>query len=329
MQDVTPDRGRIIDVASDSGSGVAGSTAAQSQPSDSSGADCQTKCSRYVAARPWIALAYALSTLLIAPAIVYSLLPIPLLRFCYFAVSGCFSIAAGWVMFETITALLSTLYMAGCVHMALDVDPKRKWPTFGYVIPAFLDNEAPILDETLEQYTRLDYPGKVIVQVVYNTKRPMELQEKVLIGSWDGRQVGRVHFSIIPNLKCATTRAPATRCMPCVCAMDFFTGVLRVAIFCTQPRAACWTSSGRVIPACTRRAVGGPWRSGPPGRPAERHKDRSTRCTLTAAVGMHGVQPRPTQCSSHLLASADGVVCTSPLPPAARCMRQVLTCASV
>lgn len=52
--------------------------------------------------------------------------------------------------------------------------------TLAYVVPAYLNNEADILDETLDSYCSLEFDGRIHVIVVYNSKGDMgEAEAKI------------------------------------------------------------------------------------------------------------------------------------------------------
>ncbi len=66
------------------------------------------------------------------------------------------------------------------------------------LIPAFLNNECGILDETLRAHARLAYQGPLTVLLVYN-KGPagpegprLEEAERELRAAWAGREEGNV-----------------------------------------------------------------------------------------------------------------------------------------
>jgi hypothetical protein len=149
--------------------------------------------------KPWLPWAWAWAALLIIPSVIYASVPVAALRIAYFFVSGSYAFVAAWVLLETMTALVSTAYSAGAVHMELDINQKRSWPEVTYIIPAYLNNEAPILDETCENYIGLEYAGVINVMIVYNTRNPMPDEEASLMDKWDGYETGNIRFMVVRN----------------------------------------------------------------------------------------------------------------------------------
>eukprot|EP00892_Ulva_mutabilis_P007702 jgi/Ulvmu1/5303/UM022_0097.1 len=149
--------------------------------------------------KPWLPALYALSTMIVLPALIYAAVPVSTLRFFYYFVSGSYTFVACWVLLETLVALFSTAFMSGHVHMELDIDQTRKWPEVCYIIPAYLNNEAGILDETMEQFLQLEYAGVINVMIVYNTRGPMPDEEAKLMNAWNGYHIGRMNFYVVNN----------------------------------------------------------------------------------------------------------------------------------
>jgi hypothetical protein len=82
-----------------------------------------------------------------------------------------------------------------------------------YIIPAYLNNEAPILDETLKSYQELRYPGRLHVIIVYNAKGNLAQEEATLRRTWHGFSSGRFDVTVIANNSCAT--CSLLRQVPC------------------------------------------------------------------------------------------------------------------
>ncbi|CAN0197259.1 unnamed protein product, partial [Scytosiphon promiscuus] len=63
--------------------------------------------------------------------------------------------------------------------------------TLAYIVPAYLNNEADILDETLSSYCSLEFEGRIHVIVVYNSRGGIGEAETKLETKWDGTMNGR------------------------------------------------------------------------------------------------------------------------------------------
>ena len=106
---------------------------------------------------------YALVVMLAAPVAGFIFLPQHILKLIYIADVGIFAIVCLWVSAETIAASISRLWPVKPFGI-------KAWPEVAYIVPAYLNNEASVLDDTLEAYLKLDYQGSTTVLLVYNCK---------------------------------------------------------------------------------------------------------------------------------------------------------------
>ena len=90
-------------------------------------------------------------------------LPARVLSYIYIAEVSVFGVVCFWVTAEAVGACISRLRTPKTI--TLDC-----WPELAYIVPAYLNNEAVVLDDTLEAYLNLDYPGSLTVLLVYNCK---------------------------------------------------------------------------------------------------------------------------------------------------------------
>ncbi|CAN0172710.1 unnamed protein product, partial [Ectocarpus sp. 4 AP-2014] len=80
--------------------------------------------------------------------------------------------------------------------------PYLRLPKIAYLVPAYLNNEADILDDTLQSYCDLNYRGEATVLVVFNTKGETLGMESVLMAKWDGIVCGEsknIRIKIVKN----------------------------------------------------------------------------------------------------------------------------------
>jgi hypothetical protein len=153
--------------------------------------------------KSWGPSMYALVCMVGIPILVYTFIPLKGLRLAFMVVSAFFGFVSFSVLLETITALLSTLVIKTAdVNVKLDTDFVLKWPPIVYIIPAYLDNEAAILDDTLSAYKELRYQGSLTVMIVYNTRRNMAVEEAELTARWHNRQTGCMKVQIVSNHGC-------------------------------------------------------------------------------------------------------------------------------
>ena len=118
-------------------------------------------------------------------------LPINTISLIYIVTSVSFGFVSAWFGVETFAAL----YLDSKKHSAEDISPKN----ITYILPAYLNNEAVVLDETLKSYCEMVYNGNIRVMVVYNSKGDMRESENFLHREWDGHVEGNVTISIVKN----------------------------------------------------------------------------------------------------------------------------------
>ena len=155
--------------------------------------------------KAWLPAAYAAVTMGVVPALLYTFLPLRGLRVSFFVVAAAFGIVGLWVLLETVTALIATVALLADARQHLGFKHERQWPEVTYIIAAFLNNEAPILDDTLAAYQRLRYPGTLNVMVVYNAKGDQQREERALVRKWHGFTQGSLTVSVLENNACASS----------------------------------------------------------------------------------------------------------------------------
>ena len=101
--------------------------------------------------------------MLVVPALSYAFMPESVLRVFYIVIVGLFALVCLWVSAEAITAAIVR-------WRTLNGETSTAWPALAYIVPAYLNNEANILDATLEAYSQLNYRSSITVLLVYNCK---------------------------------------------------------------------------------------------------------------------------------------------------------------
>jgi hypothetical protein len=86
-------------------------------------------------------------------------------------------------------------------------DPGRRWPEVTYILPAYLNNEAAILDDTMQSYLRLRCPAPLNIMIVYNAKRRLPREERALKRAWHGFRQGNFRVTVVQNNTCAPPHA--------------------------------------------------------------------------------------------------------------------------
>lgn len=134
---------------------------------------------------------YAIFALFLAPVTCYGFMPAGMLGLIYIVVVSAFISVCSWVTIESIAACLARLKRLPCAY-------QHSSPV-AYIVAAYLNNEADILDETLQAYLQLEYRGSIQVLVVYNVKGSSIAQEAGLLQRWHGKQAGNVYVSMVRN----------------------------------------------------------------------------------------------------------------------------------
>ena len=134
---------------------------------------------------------YAVFALLLAPTACFGLMPANLLGLMHLIVVLAFISVCLWVTVESIAACISRL-------KPLPAQGQHYSPV-AYIVAAYLNNEADILDDTLQAYLQLDYRGSIQVLVVYNVRGASIPQEAGLLQRWHGKQAGNICISMVRN----------------------------------------------------------------------------------------------------------------------------------
>ena len=140
----------------------------------------------------WLAHVYAVLMGLVLPIALFLLLPIGKVSVIYLVTIAAFGFVSLWFGVETFAAL----YLDSKKTRPKTYSPKN----ITYIIAAYLDNEAVLLEQTLESYCEMRFNGLLHVMVVYNCKRDMSDAEVFLDSKWNNSVHGNVRISIIKNM---------------------------------------------------------------------------------------------------------------------------------
>lgn len=145
-----------------------------------------------MAAPGWLAHVYAVLMGLVLPVALLLMLPVGKVSVIYLVTVAAFGFVAVWFCVETFAAL----YLDSKKTLSKSYSPKN----ITYIIPAYLDNEAALLGQTLESYCEMKINGDLHVMVVYNSKRDMSDAEFFLDSKWNNYVHGNMRISIIKNM---------------------------------------------------------------------------------------------------------------------------------
>lgn len=123
-------------------------------------------------------------------------LVVPFLVYWGLGSSG-FDISDGVYIFVVVTLALTALSIWAEGFLAMrradpPDEPAQPYPPASAIIAAYLPNEAPIIEDTIRAFLRVQYPGALQVILAYNTPKDMpEVEERL-------RQIAREHPRFVP-----------------------------------------------------------------------------------------------------------------------------------
>lgn len=153
--------------------------------------------------RHYLSHVYAMMTWIILPMAGFTFLPLHIVNIIYLATACAFAIICTWFAIETFLA-----WRMGSA-IALSDKSSSEFKKITFIVPAYFDNEAVVLDETLTSYCNLKYNGQIQVMVVYNSKSDMSKEEAEFDRKWDGKTSGdrnNIKISTVKNLN-STSKA--------------------------------------------------------------------------------------------------------------------------
>jgi cellulose synthase/poly-beta-1,6-N-acetylglucosamine synthase-like glycosyltransferase len=142
---------------------------------------------------------YVFITSIGLPIILYTFVPLQALRYFYWTITACFTTTTMWVLLEALGGWVFTYFSK---HNPSNTGASRVL----YIIPAYLDNEQYVIDDTLASFSMLNIQQcNVKVIVVYNCSKELE-SEEALFGKWDNKNINNVMFEVC---KCENSRSKA------------------------------------------------------------------------------------------------------------------------
>ena len=134
----------------------------------------------------WVAHFYAVMAGLVLPTTMILLLPLKLVSIIYLVTSACFGFVSIWFGVETFAAMyLDSKKVSGDKCEPMNIT---------YILPAYMDNEAAVLEETLKSYCNMVFNGNIRVLVVYNSKRDMSEIENKFDSEWNDYVHGNIRI---------------------------------------------------------------------------------------------------------------------------------------
>ena len=155
-----------------------------------------------LASEPWAWIAWlrrlsARHTLLLQYAVTTFIgLVVPFLIYWGLGSSG-FDISRGLYIFVVVSLVLTALgiWAEGLLAMRrVDPpgEPAKPYPPASAIIAAYLPNEAPIIEETVQAFLRVQYPAPLQIILAYNTPRDMpEIEDRL-------REIARANPRFVP-----------------------------------------------------------------------------------------------------------------------------------
>lgn len=159
----------------------------------------------------WMPHVYSIFFLIVLPVGLLFAVPEPVVDQTYLGSSICYVFVSLWTIVQTFAALRfgrnsrdprPPTAPPGESTGLLRSGTSEESTKLAYLIPAYLNNEADILDDTLASYGDVKYRGGVLVLVVFNSTGDMEETERALIEKWDGVVSGQsdnIRFRVAKN----------------------------------------------------------------------------------------------------------------------------------
>ena len=149
----------------------------------------------------WLANVYAILLWIAIPMVSFYIMPESILSI-FYAFSQITYICVCFIFtLETLSAIVARL---GC-----NTHVKHEITSIAYIIPAYLDNEAVVLDDTINAFCNLKFNGIIDVMVVYNSKNVSVGIEKHLHDRWDGKVFGKERNITVRIIKNHTSTSKA------------------------------------------------------------------------------------------------------------------------
>ena len=139
----------------------------------------------------WVAHTYALTSFFFLPVALFFIIPLKVLSTIYLVTTICFGFVSIWFAVETLAAL----YIYSKETCQKSSDPKK----ITYILPAYMDNEATVLEGTIRSYLDMEYNGHIHIMVVYNSKNDMRKAEEKIHKKWDNYVCGNTCVTIVKN----------------------------------------------------------------------------------------------------------------------------------
>ena len=139
----------------------------------------------------WVAHTYAVLSWFVLPVALFLIIPLNIVSIVYLVTTACFGFVSMWFGVETFAAL----YLDSKETCQNFSDPKK----ITYIIPAYMDNEAVVLEETIQSYLDMEYNGHIHIMVVYNSRKDMREAEQKIHNKWDNYVCGNTRVTIVKN----------------------------------------------------------------------------------------------------------------------------------
>lgn len=162
----------------------------------------------------WMPHLYSAFWIALAPlALLMFVVPLTVVDQLYIGSSSAFVFVSLWTVLQTLTAWWWSLAEKGrgvvVSGLVSPVGPYVRAAKIAYLIPAYLNNEACILNDTISSYCNIEYHGDILVLVVFNSRGDMSEAEFDLLLKWDGvvrGKSGNIRISIVKNYE-STSKA--------------------------------------------------------------------------------------------------------------------------
>jgi cellulose synthase/poly-beta-1,6-N-acetylglucosamine synthase-like glycosyltransferase len=141
----------------------------------------------------FIELLYVFLTSIAIPFVIYAFaVPGGALFYIYWVLIAAFGMTSLWVFIESISSLFFKS------SQVANIDNSK---SILILIPAYMDNEQFVLQDTLDAFSKLSYTGSIRVVVTFNVRnKEKTIQfENYLYSTWDDKTINNITFEVIEN----------------------------------------------------------------------------------------------------------------------------------
>jgi len=159
----------------------------------------------------WVPHVYSIFLMVVAPVGILLVVPVNIVNQVYIGSVIAFVFICLWTLMQTYAAwwygnrsknARSIGQGESSLLLPSGSPPDEGSIKIAYLIPAYLNNEADILDDTIRSYCDMEFRGEMLVMIVFNSEGDTVEAEAELVNKWDGIVCGQsrnIRVRIVKN----------------------------------------------------------------------------------------------------------------------------------